>query len=75
MNQDSYCQQYVDSGQLPLENQEIVEGIAALLEDLAQEGDNDENSLAALEPFNSLKVPSISLPDYLARIIKHAQCS
>lgn len=51
-----------------------VEGIAlrmsALLTDLIEVGDKNQDEIESLRVFNSPKVPSISLYDYLMRIQK-----
>lgn len=44
--------------------------MAYLLMDLCDEGDNDANNVEELDPFNSAKIPSISIYDYICRIIK-----
>lgn len=46
--------------------------MAYLLMDLCEEGDNDANNVQELESFNSPKVPSISIYDYICRIVKQA---
>ncbi|CAK62617.1 unnamed protein product (macronuclear) [Paramecium tetraurelia] len=71
----SYEQQHELYNQQIADNKQLSSAMAYLLMDLCEEGDNDANSIQELEAFNSSKIPSISIYDYLCRILKQAQCS
>lgn len=71
----TYEQCYQLNEQKVIPNSEMQSDMSQLLLELVDEGDANIEPITELLPLNSLKIPKISLHDYIGRILKQAQCS
>ena len=69
----SYRDAYELNGAPIVETQILIEIIALILGAVLEKTDQIPDTLST--PFNGKSVPAISIKDYLARIMKRAECS
>lgn len=68
----TYEHVYQINDQKAISNDEMQVNMAQLLTDLVEAGDSNFDEINELVPFNSPKLPTITLYDYIGRILTHS---